>query len=70
MDANSIITVISTVGFPIAMCLLMAWYIAQENKRNNEQDRAYTEVLTEIKTVVSTLATKIDEILRKGEEHD
>lgn len=70
MDANSVITIISTVGFPIAMCLLMAWYIANENKRNNEQDKQYTEVLTEIKTIVSTLANKIDDILRKGEHDD
>lgn len=70
MDANSVITIISTVGFPIAMCLLMAWYIANENKRNNEQDKQYTEVLTEIKTIVATLSNKIDDILRRGEHDD
>lgn len=66
MDANNILTIISTVGFPIAMCLLMAWYIATENKRNIAQSTQWTQVLTEIKGVVSALSDKIDEILRKG----
>lgn len=70
MDTNNIVTVISTLGFPIAMCLLMAWYIANENKRNSEKNDKYTEVLTEIKTIVNTLANKIDDILRKGEHDD
>lgn len=27
MDISSIGQIISTVGFPIAMCILMAWYV-------------------------------------------
>lgn len=47
MDANSITTLITTVGFPIVCCLGMGWFIlhiykttTQENKDNMEQVQA------------------------------
>lgn len=39
MDA--IVSIISSVGFPIAMCLVLLWYI-------NKKDEQYVEQLTEI----------------------
>ena len=39
MDA--IVSVISSVGFPIAMCLVLLWYI-------NKKDEQYVEQLTEM----------------------
>lgn len=26
MDVNSVVTIISTVGFPIAMCVYLVWF--------------------------------------------
>lgn len=34
MDANTVIQTISTLGFPIAVCLICFWYI---NKREEQQ---------------------------------
>lgn len=39
MDA--IVSIISSVGFPIAMCLVLLWYI-------NKKDEQYVEQLTEM----------------------
>ena len=39
MDA--IVSIISSVGFPIAMCLVLLWYI-------NKKDEQYVERLTEM----------------------
>lgn len=39
MDA--IVSIISSVGFPIAMCLVLLWYI-------NKKDEQYVNQLTEI----------------------
>lgn len=42
---NDIVQVITTVGFPIAMCLLMAWYVKYvEDKHKNEIDNLRTVI--------------------------
>ena len=43
MDASSIVTVISQVGFPIAMCLVMAWYVKDTNDKHREEVRQLNE---------------------------
>ena len=37
MDASSIVTIISQVGFPIAMCCAMAWYVKDTNEKHREE---------------------------------
>lgn len=36
MDVNAIITMITTVGFPIVACGGMAWYVKYTTDRNRE----------------------------------
>ena len=43
MDVQSITTVITTVGFPIAVCLILFWYI----NKIQEQHKAETDKLAE-----------------------
>ena len=45
MDTSSIVTVVSQVGFPIAMCLAMAWYIKYTNDQHKEEIDKITEAL-------------------------
>ena len=37
MDVQNILTIISTVGFPIACCIALAWYVARETKLQREE---------------------------------
>ena len=37
MDANEIIVLIQSVGFPIVMCGLMAWYVKYITDKNREE---------------------------------
>lgn len=37
MDVQTILTIISTVGFPIACCIALAWYVARETKLQREE---------------------------------
>lgn len=37
MDVQAILTIISTVGFPIACCIALAWYVARETKLQREE---------------------------------
>lgn len=61
MDIQAITTLITTVGFPVVMCLLLMKYMQQENQRNddtitklsdtiNANTKAITEMITLIKT--------------------
>ena len=37
MDMNAIVSVISTVGFPVTMCGVLAWYIKDSNDKYDKQ---------------------------------
>lgn len=57
---NEILTAVSTVGFPAAMCLIMAWYIKE---REEEHGKEMSELKTAINNntiAVTTLAEKLD----------
>ena len=48
MDA--IVSIISSVGFPIAMCLVLLWYI-------NKKDEQYVNQLTEMENELGNVKT-------------
>lgn len=37
MDFNTILQAVTTVGFPIVMCLVMAWYIKTINESHRKE---------------------------------
>lgn len=37
MNVNDAVTVISTLGFPIAMCCALFWYMIKSNKDHKEE---------------------------------
>lgn len=62
MEVNEIINIISNVGFPIAVCLVMFYYMnKQSEKHKQEIDKlsetlqGNTKVLTELCTLIKTL---------------
>lgn len=62
MDANAIVSLISNVGFPMAVCIALFFYMEKQNERHqNETDRlnetvqSNTKVLTELCTLIKTL---------------
>ena len=62
MDANGIISLISNVGFPVAVCVALVFYMEKQNERHqNETDKlnatvqSNTKVLTELCTLIKTL---------------
>ena len=34
---NDVLNVISTVGFPIAMCVFLCWYVKDSTEKNREE---------------------------------
>lgn len=56
MDANMLITVIGSVGFPIVACLGMAWWVKYSTDQNNARmDKIQTEHKEEIQKVTEAL---------------
>lgn len=56
MDANTIITAVSTLGFPIVMCGSLFWYMIDQRKDHKEEVEKLTTAL-ENNTVAVTQLT-------------
>lgn len=79
MSTQDIVTLVQSVGFPIVMCGLMAWYVKYISDKNREQITAereahkaeMTEVITAINNntiVLEKLLTKLDSVTITGGE--
>ena len=52
MPVNDIISIINSVGFPIATTCFLAWYMVKCNERTNDILVDFKETLTELKTII------------------
>lgn len=71
MDINTILQAVTTVGFPIVMCLVMAWYIKTINESHrkeidninalhkNEADK-FTEAINNNTLALQKICDRID----------
>lgn len=56
MDANTIITMVGSLGFPIVACLGLAWWTKYTTDQNNARmDKMQTEHKEEIQKVTEAL---------------
>lgn len=62
MEVTQIIDLISSLGFPIVMCIILLIYMKQENEKHDDEIKhltdtinANTKVLTELSTLIKTL---------------
>ena len=62
MDIQTFMQAISTVGFPIACCIIMFWYLQKEQESHKAEMQTVTEalnkntlVLTELKDLISMM---------------
>lgn len=61
MNVSDVTNILSNVGFPVAMCLLLFYYMERQNERHkqetdklNETLQGNTNVLTELTTLIKT----------------
>lgn len=60
MDVNTLITLVSTLGFPIVCCGALFWYVNKTQKELTEKMEKSIEALnTSINDMNTTLATLI-----------
>jgi len=56
---QDIVTAISSVGFPIVMCVLIFWYMEKEAESHKEEVNSLKDVLTELKVSITQLTDKL-----------
>lgn len=73
MDTNAMVTIIQTLGFPIAACGAMAWYVKYITDRNRDdiekirdshslEMKEVTKALNDNTLVIQKLCDKLDQI--------
>ena len=60
MDANGIITVIQSVGFPIVMCGAMGWYVKYITDKHNAEMQSITTALNNNTVALTKLCEKLE----------
>lgn len=60
MDLNSVVTIISAVGFPIVACIGMGWFVKYLIDNNNKKISEITTALNNNTLVVQKLCDMLD----------
>lgn len=59
MDLNGIIQAIGSLGFPIAMCVALFWYMIQQNQSHKEEMNALKDAVNELQIAITKLSDKL-----------
>lgn len=57
---NDLSTLVSTLGFPIAMCLIMCYYINKINDAHKEESDKFADALNNNTIVLQKLCDRLD----------
>lgn len=57
---NDIVSVISTLGFPIAMCLILCYYVNKINESHQAESKEFADALNNNTIVLQKLCDKLD----------
>lgn len=57
---NDITNVISSVGFPIAMSLLLFWYLQKESEAHREETNGLKDAITKLEIAITTLVNRLE----------
>ena len=58
---ENITSIISSVGFPIAMCLLLFWYMEKESENHKTETQSLKDAINKLELAITTLVNKISE---------
>lgn len=59
MDANSIISLVGTLGFPIVMCGALFWYMIKQNEQHSTESREIRDAINELKLAIVELTDRL-----------
>lgn len=72
MDINMITQLVGALGFPIAACIALFWYLNKERESHHEEMQNMTQALNQNTNVLTELKTFLQIITDRGKdnEHD
>ena len=59
MDANSIISLVGTLGFPIVMCGALFWYMIKQNEQHSTESREMRDAINELKLAIIEMTDRL-----------
>lgn len=68
MDVSAISQLITSVGFPIVICLIMCWYIKYLTDSHREETSGLSEAIAGLKEVMIKIEAKLDSLAGGDEE--
>lgn len=60
MDANTLISIIGSVGFPIVAYLGIFWYMIKQNERHTEEIKTMTDAINNNTLALQHLSDQMD----------
>ena len=60
MDANVILQAITSVGFPIVMCLMLMYYVREMTSKHKDESDKFAEALNNNTLVLQKLCDRLD----------
>lgn len=60
MDLSTVTNLISTIGFPIAISLVLMWYIMKQNDNHSNEVKALTNALNNNTVILQRVCDKLD----------
>ena len=54
---NVITTIVSTLGFPICMCIALFWYMIKQNEMHGKESRQMREAITSLEIAITKLTS-------------
>lgn len=75
MEISSITQLITSMGFPIAMCIAMAWYVKDTNEKHREEVRQlndqHNQEMQQVTTALNNNTLALQRLCDKlGEERE
>lgn len=65
---NDMVSVVSTLGFPIAMCLILCYYVNKMNESHKAESKDFADALNANTVVLQKLCDKLD--VERNAEND
>lgn len=64
MDIESVTQLITSVGFPICMTLILCYYIKYQTDAHKEETKELTNAINALKEMISEIKTKLEGALK------
>lgn len=61
MDASTVTQIITNLGFPIAVCCILFWYVYKMQQKHKEEIDALTQAIENNTIALTKLESKLEE---------